>query len=97
MPGAMPPPLMAPPPLMPAQPLPEYQYHLGVNGQQFGPYTATQIVQMVQAGQIAPAQTKVWRQGLASWSDLLQFPELALLLLSPAAATPPPLMPPPLV
>ncbi len=97
IPGAMPPPLMAAPPLMPAQSVPEYQYHLGVNGQQFGPYTTMQIVQMVQAGQIIPAQTKVWRQGLASWSELLQFPELALLLLSPAAATPPPLMPPPLV
>lgn len=84
---------MAPPPLggMPP-PLVEYQYFLGINGQQQGPFTAQQIVQYVQAGQVVPATTKVWRAGLPAWADLAQFPELALLFLS----APPPLMPPPL-
>ncbi|MYM40841.1 DUF4339 domain-containing protein [Pseudoduganella sp. CY13W] len=91
--GGMPPPLV-PPPLIPAQP--EYQYHLGINGQQYGPYTAQQIAQMVQSGQVAPAQTKVWRQGLAAWTDLAQLAELAPLLGLTAAVAPPPLMPPPL-
>ena len=77
--------------------VPEHQYHLGVNGQQFGPYTAQQVVQMAVNNQIAPAQTKVWRQGLAAWIELQQLPELMQLL--PAAApplAPPPMMPPPL-
>ncbi|MBW3511664.1 tubulin-like doman-containing protein [Janthinobacterium sp. NKUCC06_STL] len=84
---------MAPPPLggMPP-PLVEYQYFLGINGQQQGPFTAQQIVQYVQAGQVAPGTTKVWRAGLPAWADLAQFPELAPLFLS----APPPLMPPPL-
>ncbi|MBG6221904.1 hypothetical protein IWX79_002839 [Janthinobacterium sp. CAN_S1] len=84
---------MAPPPLggMPP-PLVEYQYFLGINGQQQGPFTAQQIVQYVQAGQVVPSTTKVWRAGLPAWLDLVQFPELALLLLS----APPPLTPPPL-
>ncbi|MGK5059990.1 tubulin-like doman-containing protein [Janthinobacterium sp. LB2P49] len=84
---------MAPPPLggMPP-PLVEYQYFLGINGQQQGPFTAQQIVQYVQAGQVVPATTKVWRAGLPAWADLAQFPELAPLFLS----APPPLMPPPL-
>ncbi|MGK5006760.1 tubulin-like doman-containing protein [Janthinobacterium sp. LB2P70] len=84
---------MAPPPLggMPP-PLVEYQYFLGINGQQQGPFTAQQIVQYVQAGQVAPGTAKVWRAGLPAWADLAQFPELAPLFLS----APPPLMPPPL-
>lgn len=84
---------MAPPPLggMPP-PLVEYQYFLGINGQQQGPFTAQQIVQYVQAGQVLPATTKVWRAGLPAWTDLAQFAELAPLFLG----APPPLMPPPL-
>ncbi|KAB8047610.1 DUF4339 domain-containing protein [Janthinobacterium rivuli] len=84
---------MAPPPLggMPP-PLVEYQYFLGINGQQQGPFTAQQVVQYVQAGQVVPGTTKVWRAGLPAWVDLAQFPELAPLFLS----APPPLMPPPL-
>ena len=84
---------MAPPPLggMPP-PLVEYQYFLGINGQQQGPFTAQQIVQYVQAGQVVPGTTKVWRAGLPAWVDLAQFPELAPLFLS----APPSLMPPPL-
>ncbi|PHV31338.1 hypothetical protein CSQ94_21410 [Janthinobacterium sp. BJB312] len=83
---------MAPPPLGGMPPLVEYQYFLGINGQQQGPFTAQQIVQYVQAGQVAPGTTKVWRAGLPAWADLAQFPELAPLFLS----APPPLMPPPL-
>ena len=84
---------MAPPPLggMPP-PLVEHQYFLGINGQQQGPFTAQQIVQYVQAGQVAPATAKVWRAGLPAWVDLAQFAELAPLFHS----APPPLMPPPL-
>lgn len=88
---AMPPPLPgAPPPL-----LPQHQYYLGVNGQQYGPFGTAQVVQMVQAGQVAAMGTKVWRQGLPAWVELAQLPELAALLPS-GVATQPPSMPPPL-
>ena len=89
MPSSMPPPLGGlPPPLA-------HQYHIGVNGQQYGPFNMQQLAQMLAAGQIASAGTKVWRQGLPAWVELNQLPELAPLLQSP-----PPLsqyMPPPLV
>jgi hypothetical protein len=95
--AGMPPPLqpmpgsgLPPPPLVP-----EPAYHLGIRGQQYGPYTAAQIGQMLGAGQVAAAGTKVWRPGLAGWVDLLQLPELAPWL-PPGAAVPPPLTPPPL-
>jgi hypothetical protein len=93
MPG-MPPPLGAtPPPLGMPPPLVEHQYHLGIGGQQFGPYTAQQIVQMVQTGQVVVAGTKVWRAGLAAWGELGQLPELTMLFAAPAPASPPPLPP----
>jgi len=84
-------PLFAAPSLNSAPPLVEYQYFLGVDGKQQGPFTAQHIVQFVRAGQIVPAATKVWREGLPAWVDLAQFPELAALLFS----APPPLMTPP--
>jgi hypothetical protein len=94
--AAVPPPLspMVPPPLVPAQPA--FQYHLGINGQQYGPYTAQQIGQMVQQNQVAPAATKVWREGLQGWADLHQFAELAPALVPPAPPPLSPSLPPPL-
>ena len=90
----MPPMLGMPPPLGGAlPPVLEHQYHLGVAGQQYGPFNAQLVVQMVQSGQIVVANTKVWRAGLAAWSDLALLPELAMLLQAPPAAA----MPPPLV
>ncbi len=92
----MPPPL-TPPPLTPVgmpPPLTSHQYHIGINGQQYGPYNAQQMVQMVQAGQVA-LTSKVWRQGLDAWVDLNTLSELTNLL-TPAVA-PPPFMPPPLI
>jgi hypothetical protein len=73
-----------PPPLL------EHQYFVGINGQQTGPFPATQLALMLQGEQIALAGTKVWRQGLPGWVELSQFPELAHLL--PAAS----MLPPPL-
>lgn len=79
-----------PPPLYPAG-MPPHQYHVGINGQQYGPYTAQQMVQMMQVGQVSP-NSKVWRQGLDGWLDLSSLTELTSLL-SPAA---PAHLPPPL-
>ena len=77
-----------------APPLVEYQYFLGIDGKQQGPFTAQHIGQFVRAGQIVPAATKVWREGMLAWADLSQFPELASVLFSAPpslSAAPPPL------
>ena len=77
-----------------APPLVEYQYFLGIDGKQQGPFTAQHIGQFVRAGQIVPAATKVWREGMPAWADLSQFPELASVLFSAPpllSAAPPPL------
>jgi len=72
---------------------PQYQYELGINGQKHGPFSAQVIAQYVQAGQVVPAQTKVWRAGMADWALLSEFAELAPLLssASPALPSSPPL------
>lgn len=91
------PPPLSPPPLTPLgmpPPLVAHQYHVGINGQQYGPYNIQQLVQMMQAGHVS-STSKVWRQGLDAWVDLNTLPELANLL-APAVTMPPPLMPPPL-
>jgi len=83
------------PPPLGLVPSVDHLYFLGLNGQQYGPYTAQQIGQFLQAGQIAVAMTKVWRQGLAEWVDLSSFAEL----MGTSQVVPPPLTqaPPPLL
>ena len=79
---------------MPSLALVEHQYMLGIDNKPQGPYTAQQIAQFVRAGQIVPAATKVWREGMPAWADLSQFPELASVLFSAPpslSAAPPPL------
>lgn len=84
--SAVPPSLVSMPP-----PLIEYQYHIGINGQQYGPMLAQQVGQMVQANQIPLVGTKVWRQGLSGWVELSQLSELATVLPSASPQSPPPL------
>lgn len=73
--GAMPPPIMQ---------QPQYQYHLALNGQNFGPYPLATVLDMLRSQQIN-ATTQVWREGLPNWITVAQCPELAIL--------PPPIMP----
>ena len=72
-------------------PLPEIQYMLSNNGQQFGPFNMAQMSQLVQSGQMTK-QTYVWKQGMASWELAGNVMELAPLF-APVQAPPPP--PPP--
>lgn len=81
--SAMPPPLVAPPPLA------AHQYHVGINGAQYGPYGAQQLLQMIAAGHIAVPGTKVWRQGLAGWVELEQLAELGPLPQATLSMPPP--------
>jgi uncharacterized protein (TIGR00266 family) len=48
--------------------------YLAINGQQQGPYSADQIVQMIRNGQ-AKAETLAFRQGMATWTPLIHFAE----------------------
>ncbi|MFW1982258.1 tubulin-like doman-containing protein [Acinetobacter guillouiae] len=63
-----------PPPIM-QQPI--YQYHIAINGQNFGPYSYQQVIEMLQQQQINMA-TMVWREGLANWIAVAQCPELTI-------------------
>jgi uncharacterized protein (TIGR00266 family) len=49
-------------------------FYLAINGQQQGPYTAEQIIQMVRTGQ-AKSDTLGFRQGMATWTPLVNMPE----------------------
>lgn len=85
-----------PPPLGGSAPAVEHRYHLGVNGQQYGPFGAQQLSQMFAGGQIAVSGTKVWREGLPAWVDLDALAELVPALRSATPPALPPVLPPPL-
>jgi hypothetical protein len=67
-------------------PMPQVQYMLAVNGQQYGPFKMAQLQQMAQSGQLTP-QTYVWRQGMPQWELAENVAELASLF---GAPVPPP-------
>ena len=73
-------------------PAPSYQYHVGVQGQTYGPFGIDQLRQMLAEGRITPA-TIAWREGWPGWLSLQQSPELQPLL-GHAAPTGMPAMPP---
>lgn len=74
-------------------PLPQVQYMLANNGQQFGPFDMTQMTQLVRTGQMTK-QTYVWKQGMASWEFAGNVPELAPLFAPTQAPPSPPPAPP---
>jgi membrane protease subunit (stomatin/prohibitin family) len=63
-------------------------YHIAINGQQAGPYSAGDLQGMITAGHLN-RQTLVWTQGMANWLPAEQVPDLANMF----AAAPPPLPP----
>ena len=85
--GAPPPMPAAPPPAAPA--VPELQFSVSVNGQNYGPYDINAMANMVQAGQLT-AQSLVWRQGMAGWQAAGAVPELAQLFAGAGGPPPPP-------
>jgi hypothetical protein len=62
------------------------QYTVGINGQQYGPYSIQQMLQMAQTGQIN-ANTLVWTPGMPQWVAAGTIPKLASLFM----AAPPPM------
>lgn len=58
--------------------IPQIEYFLAINGQQYGPYNMIVLQQLVQQGQLTP-QTLVWKEGMPSWATAQSCSELAQL------------------
>lgn len=69
-------------------PLPQSQYMVADNGQQYGPFVIQQLVQLVQSGKMTQ-QTYVWKQGMVAWELAGNVAELAMLF-TPVAPPPAP-------
>jgi len=84
---SMPPPMAAP----------AIQWHLHVNGTNYGPFALDLLRSMIPTGQFS-AQTMVWREGMTAWLPACTVPELAAVFM-PTPVIPPVLntaMPPPM-
>ena len=74
--------------------VPQVQYYIGINGQQYGPCDWQKLQQLVQQGQLTQ-QSYVWKNGMAQWEFAGNVAELAPLFQGTAPAMPgmPPTMP----
>lgn len=74
--------------------VPQVQYFIGINGQQYGPCDWNKLQQLVQQGQLTQ-QSYVWKNGMAQWEFAGNIAELAPLFQGTAPQMPgmPPQMP----
>ena len=74
--------------------VPQVQYYIGINGQQYGPCDWNKLQQLVQQGQFTQ-QSYVWKNGMAQWDFAGNVAELAPLFQGTAPQMPgmPPTMP----
>lgn len=74
--------------------VPQVQYYIGINGQQYGPCDWNKLQQLVQQGQLTQ-QSYVWKNGMAQWEFAGNVAELAPLFQDTAPQMPgmPPTMP----
>ena len=56
--------------------IPQVQYFIGINGQQYGPCDWSKLQQLVQQGQLTQ-QSYVWKNGMAQWEFAGNVAELA--------------------
>ena len=70
--GTVPAPGTVPPPPPPTAAI----WHIAVDGQTRGPFTAAQMADGIASGQVTPA-TSVWNAGLSGWTIAAEVPELA--------------------
>jgi membrane protease subunit (stomatin/prohibitin family) len=85
---------LTPPPAPPAVNMvpqapaaPQMGWHLTRDGQQFGPYTATNVLEMIQAGTMS-ASSLVWAPGLAGWTEISAIPAFAAYFQAPPPPPP---------
>jgi membrane protease subunit (stomatin/prohibitin family) len=62
-------------------------WHVAINGQQQGPFTAQQVAEGIAKGQIA-RDTLVWASGMGDWTPAAQVPQLAGSFSAPPAPPP---------
>lgn len=74
--------------------VPQVQYYIGINGQQYGPCDWNKLQQLVQQGQLTQ-QSYVWKNGMPQWEFAGNVQELAPLFQGAAPQMPgmPPTMP----
>lgn len=74
--------------------VPQVQYYIGINGQQYGPCDWNKLQQLVQQAQLTQ-QSYVWKNGMAQWEFAGNVAELAPLFQGTAPQMPgmPPTMP----
>lgn len=74
--------------------IPQVQYYIGINDQQYGPCDWNKLQQLVQQGQLTQ-QSYVWKNGMAQWEFAGNVAELAPLFQGTAPQMPgmPPTMP----
>lgn len=74
--------------------VPQVQYYIGINGQQYGPCDWNKLQQLVQQGQLTQ-QSYVWKNGMAQWEFAGNVTELAPLFQGTTPQMPgmPPTMP----
>ena len=74
--------------------IPQVQYYIGINGQQYGPCDWNKLQQLVQQGQLTQ-QSYAWKNGMAQWEFAGNVAELAPLFQGTAPQMPgmPPTMP----
>lgn len=74
--------------------IPQVQYYIGINGQQYGPCDWNKLQQLVQQGQFTQ-QSYVWKNGMAQWEFAGNVAELAPLFQGTGPQMPgmPPTMP----
>lgn len=74
--------------------VPQVQYYIGINGQQYGPCDWNKLQQLVQQGQLTQ-QSYVWKNGMAQWEFAGNVAELAPLFqgTAPQMSGMPPTMP----
>lgn len=67
--------------------VPQVQYYIGINGQQYGPCDWNKLQQLVQQGQLTQ-QSYVWKNGMAQWEFAGNVAELAPLFQGTAPQMP---------
>lgn len=53
----------------------ENEYVLAVNGQQTGPYSVTELNEMMRTGKIS-VESYVWRSGMSEWKMIKDCPDI---------------------
>ena len=68
--------------------LPQEQWHVAVNGQAQGPFSAAQLAEAIQLGQVG-ATTQIWSASIGNWTAASQVPQFGPKFAGPKV--PPPL------